>query len=103
MGLTIKYIYVLFFFVGKRKIRVFITYSQDDKRHTQRVINLCDCLRKNNFQPCIDMFEKVKIAQDKHGWIDKKFKEVCLMNLYSACCFQWIAQVDLTKSLKVDL
>ena len=49
------------------------------------------------------MFEKVKIAQDKHGWIDKKFKEVCLMNLYSACCFQWIAQVDLTKSLKVDL
>ena len=67
---------LLFVITGKRKIRVFITYSQDDKQHTQRVINLCDCLRKNNFQPCVDIFEKVKIAQDKHGWIDRKFKEV---------------------------
>ena len=64
------------FVLGRRKIRVFITYSQDDKHHTQRVINLCDCLRKNNFQPCIDMFDKAKLAEDKHGWIDKKFREV---------------------------
>ena len=47
------------------------------------------------------MFEKVKIAQDKHGWIDKKFKEVCLMNLYSTC-FSGIAQVGLTIFFKVD-
>lgn len=42
----------------------------------QRVINLCDCLRKNHFYPSIDILQKTFLSQDKHGWIDKKFKEV---------------------------
>ncbi len=59
-------------------MKIFITYSQDDKKHIQRVLNLVDCLRKNNFHPCIDLYDKVKMAEDKQSWIDEKFKAVSI-------------------------
>ena len=61
---------------GKLGIKIFITYSRDNKRHIIRILDLVDWLRKCGFHACIDMADKLAMATDIHGWIEEKFTMV---------------------------
>lgn len=58
-----------------RHIKVFVTYSADEKRHTQRVLNLCKCLEKNGFSCCVDIYHQKLQIEDRAGWYQKRFEE----------------------------
>lgn len=58
-----------------RHIKVFVTYSADEKRHTQRVLNLCKCLEKNGFNCCVDIYQRKLQTEDRVGWCQKRFEE----------------------------
>ncbi|XP_069132241.1 LOW QUALITY PROTEIN: uncharacterized protein [Argopecten irradians] len=57
-------------------IKVFVTYSNDSKRHIQRVLNLCRCLEKNGFTCCMDVYDhKMMDSHDKLEWCNQRFAE----------------------------
>ncbi|XP_033751524.1 uncharacterized protein LOC117335557 [Pecten maximus] len=57
-------------------IKVFVTYSNDSKRHIQRVLNLCRCLEKNGFTCCMDVYDHKMIDSiDKIEWCNQRFSE----------------------------
>ena len=62
--------------LDSRSIRVFVTYSDDSKKHMKKVMQLCECLKNNNFSVSIDVRENHLLSQDKMGWFDKRFKVV---------------------------
>ncbi|WAR03008.1 CIKS-like protein [Mya arenaria] len=58
-----------------RHIKVFVTYAADDKQHTKRVLRLCECLEKNGFRCCVDIWQR-KLPEDKrHNWYRDRFEE----------------------------
>ncbi|KAL5006974.1 hypothetical protein ScPMuIL_015780 [Solemya velum] len=70
-----------------RQIKVFVTYAADTPRHIQRVLNLCNCLEKNGFTCCMDIYHRRLQMSDRLGWFDAKFKEadfilVCVSSKY---------------------
>lgn len=62
--------------LDSRSVRVFVTYSDDSKRHMRHVMQLCECLKKNNFSVSLDVRERALLSQDRIGWYDKRFKVV---------------------------
>ena len=63
-------------FSGFRHIKVFVTYAADDKKHTQRVINLCKNLVKNGFTCCVDISSKSLQDGEPDKWCNDRFDEV---------------------------
>ncbi len=61
---------------GRRKVRVFLTYSCDKPQQMRAVFNLCECLRKNHFSVSHEESESHQLAQDKLGWLDNAFRRV---------------------------
>ncbi|XP_060072373.1 uncharacterized protein LOC132552240 [Ylistrum balloti] len=57
-------------------IKVFVTYSNDCKRHIQRVLNLCRCLEKNGFTCCMDVNDRKMVdSHNKLEWCNQRFSE----------------------------
>ena len=56
------------------KLRVFITFAKDNKDHVEEVLRLADFLKRHNLKVAIDMAEQEKIARDKMGWIERRFR-----------------------------
>ncbi|OWF47967.1 uncharacterized protein LOC110453712 [Mizuhopecten yessoensis] len=56
-------------------IKVFVTYSNDSKRHIQRVLNLCRCMEKNGFTCCMDVYDHKMDSHNKLGWVNQRFSE----------------------------
>ncbi|KAJ8298654.1 hypothetical protein KUTeg_022714 [Tegillarca granosa] len=74
-----------------RHIKVFVTYSDEkkNKKHLQRVLNLCRCLERNGFTCCMDMYGRNMTMTDKVGWLDQRFREadfilVCVSEGYKS-------------------
>ncbi|XP_041367667.1 uncharacterized protein LOC121382208 [Gigantopelta aegis] len=76
-----------------RHIKVFVTYSQDNKKHVQRVLSLCNCLLKNGFSCSVDVqgrkMENCVQSIADVDWYRQKFVEadfvlVCVSKKYRA-------------------
>lgn len=68
-------------------IKVLVTYSNDSKRHIQKVLNLCRCLEKNGFTCCMDIYNHKMDSSSKTDWCNKRFAEadfvlVCVTSNY---------------------
>ena len=61
-----------------RHIKVFVTYADDSDAHIKRVLKFCNCLEKNGFTCCMDIYHRRLQMEDKVGWYDLRFKEVCI-------------------------
>ena len=57
-----------------------MTYSQDTKKHVQRVLSLCNCLLKNGFTCSVDVqgrkMENCVQSLGDIDWYRQKFVEV---------------------------
>ncbi|XP_067654809.1 uncharacterized protein [Haliotis asinina] len=62
-----------------RHIKVFVTYSNDNKTHLCHVLSLCNCMVKNGFSVCVDINSRyistLPNQHDKVNWYHQKFNE----------------------------
>ena len=57
----------------KPKMKVFITYAKDDKKHLARVLEMTHFLQIHIIAVAIDVKELRDLAIDKMGWLDNHF------------------------------
>ncbi|XP_025084931.1 uncharacterized protein LOC112558602 isoform X2 [Pomacea canaliculata] len=74
-----------------RHIKVFVTYANDSKQHSHQVLSLCNCLDRNGFSCCVDVYSQRESnpeeKQASRDWCTRKFREadfilVCLSPQY---------------------
>jgi len=61
---------------GQRHVQVFLTYSSHTKRQMKPVFNLFNCLRDNQFSVSHEESDSHRLAQDRLGWLDQRFRSV---------------------------
>lgn len=65
-----------------RHIKVFVTYANDSKQHSHQVLSLCNCLDRNGFSCCVDVYSQRESnpeeKQASRDWCTRKFREVFL-------------------------
>jgi len=69
-----------------RHIRVFLTYTNDNKQHMKNVLRVCECLKKNNFSVGLDARESHLLREDgeKTRWHDMRYDKVaCFLHMLS--------------------
>ena len=59
-----------------RKVRVFVTYSVDSKKHMKAVMSICKCLKENEFSVSLDAREAALLAHDRIGWYEERLASV---------------------------
>ena len=66
------------FVADNRHVRVFLTYTYDNKQHMKNVLHLCECLKKNNFSVGLDARESHLLREDteKKRWHDMRYDKV---------------------------
>ena len=73
-------------YVDDRHVRVFLTYTYDNKHHMKNVLRLCECLKKNNFSVGLDARESHLLREDgeKTRWHDMRYDKVhcCCLVIY---------------------
>ncbi|KAK7471747.1 hypothetical protein BaRGS_00035629, partial [Batillaria attramentaria] len=74
-----------------RHIKVFVTYANDSKHHSRQVLSLCNCLDRNGFSCCVDVYSRHEDSEEQQkasrDWCGRKFKEadfilVCISPQY---------------------
>lgn len=74
-----------------RHIKVFVTYANDSKQHSKQVLSLCNCLDRNGFSCCVDVYSRHEDSSEQQQasreWCARKFKEadfilVCISPQY---------------------
>jgi len=66
------------FVADNRHVRVFLTYTYDNKQHMKNVLHLCECLKKNNFSVGLDARESHLLREhtEKKRWHDMRYDKV---------------------------
>lgn len=86
--------------IDKRSVRVFVTYSEDSRKHLRNVMQLCECLKRNGFVVGVDIGENEHLAMtdDKLGLSVKRYQSAdCVLALISPKYFR-----DVTGSAEQD-
>jgi len=55
---------------------VFVTYSVDSRKHMKAVMNICRCLKQNEFSVSLDAREATLMSNDRVGWYNKRLETV---------------------------
>ncbi|CAH1786762.1 unnamed protein product [Owenia fusiformis] len=72
-----------------RGARILVTYSCDNPEHEKNVLQLCKCLRDNDFACSAEMLERFVERNDLKDWLDTRFTKahiiiVCISPKYAA-------------------
>ena len=64
--------------IDSRHVRVFLTYTYDNKQHMKSVLQVCECLKKNNFSVGLDARESHLLGEDGDStrWHDMRYNKV---------------------------
>ena len=68
----------MFDLVDTRHVRVFLTYTYDNKQHMKNVLHVCDWLKKNNFSVGLDARESSVLRKDaeRARWHNMRYDKV---------------------------